>query len=175
MFYCCRSEGDSENIISVNCLKITFESELQLTMYRHWSLFESLCHSDYTFCKFKMWSLKGKKRLHEFLADMGSVKRFYSFSFSWVLVRYSGHPTGTFGTVFSLGVSLINNCIFGTLWWVISPTLDLAAMHICDVGGGVVPSVYGVKPFGVIYMNKSSGSHSNGRVGSYISSVIHTR
>ncbi|KAK2193471.1 hypothetical protein NP493_12g04017 [Ridgeia piscesae] len=66
-----RSEDDSENIISVNCLKITFESELQLTMYRHWSLFESLCHSDYTFCKFKMWSMKGKKRLHEFLADMG--------------------------------------------------------------------------------------------------------
>ncbi|CAG2187763.1 CDC45 [Mytilus edulis] len=36
---------DEDNIISINCLKIVFDEELQLTLYRHWSLFDSICHS----------------------------------------------------------------------------------------------------------------------------------
>lgn len=62
---------DDEDIISINCLKIMYDDELQLTLYRHWSLFESLCHSINMACKFKIWTLKGQKRLHEFLAEMG--------------------------------------------------------------------------------------------------------
>ncbi|XP_050411374.1 cell division control protein 45 homolog [Patella vulgata] len=62
---------DEENIISINCLRILFDDELQLSLYRHWSLFESLCHSVTTACKFKVWTLKGQKRLYEFLAEMG--------------------------------------------------------------------------------------------------------
>ncbi|ELT95314.1 hypothetical protein CAPTEDRAFT_224008 [Capitella teleta] len=62
---------DEENTLSVDCLRISFETELRLCLFRHWSLFESLCHSQYTACKFKVWTLKGKKRLHEFLAEMG--------------------------------------------------------------------------------------------------------
>ncbi|KAK2169147.1 hypothetical protein LSH36_12g20040 [Paralvinella palmiformis] len=62
---------DEESSISIDCLKVMFDNELRLTMYRHWSLFESLCHSEYTTCKFKIWTMKGRKRLHEFLADMG--------------------------------------------------------------------------------------------------------
>ena len=64
---------DDEDIISINCLKIMYDDELQLTMYRHWSLFESICHSINMACKFKIWTLKGQKRLHEFLAEMGYV------------------------------------------------------------------------------------------------------
>ncbi|KAK6183991.1 hypothetical protein SNE40_006545 [Patella caerulea] len=65
-----RGENE-ENIISINCLRILFDDELQLSLYRHWSLFESLCHSVTTACKFKVWTLKGQKRLYEFLAEMG--------------------------------------------------------------------------------------------------------
>lgn len=60
-----------ENNQPINSLKISFEDELQLTLYRHWSLFESICKSVTTACKFKVWSMKGRKRLHEFLAEMG--------------------------------------------------------------------------------------------------------
>ncbi|KAL5017064.1 hypothetical protein ScPMuIL_006653 [Solemya velum] len=66
-----RRTEDDENIISINCLKIVFDDELQLALYRHWSLFESLRHSVNMACKFKVWTQKGQKRLHEFLAEMG--------------------------------------------------------------------------------------------------------
>ena len=66
---CCR--GEEEDLISVNCLKISYEDELLLTLYRHWTIFESICHSIGTACKFRVWTLKGQKRLHEFLAEMG--------------------------------------------------------------------------------------------------------
>ena len=62
---------ENDEIISVNCLKIMYDDELQLSLYRHWSLFESLCHSINMACKFKVWTLKGQKKLHEFLAEMG--------------------------------------------------------------------------------------------------------
>lgn len=65
-----RGEED-DNLISVNCLKISYEDELLLTLYRHWTIFESICHSIGTACKFRIWTLKGQKRLHEFLAEMG--------------------------------------------------------------------------------------------------------
>ncbi|BFZ04616.1 hypothetical protein BsWGS_07655 [Bradybaena similaris] len=63
--------ADDENIMSVNCLRISFEEELYLPLYRHWNLFDSICHSMPIACKLRLWSLKGQKRLHEFLAEMG--------------------------------------------------------------------------------------------------------
>ncbi|CAI9721546.1 division control 45 homolog [Octopus vulgaris] len=64
--------GESvEDSLPVNSLKIFFEEELQLIFYRHWSLFESICNSITTACKFKLWTMKGRKKLQEFLADMG--------------------------------------------------------------------------------------------------------
>lgn len=63
--------SDDENIMSVNCLRISFEEELNLSLYRHWTLFDSICHSMAIACKLRLWSLKGQKRLHEFLAEMG--------------------------------------------------------------------------------------------------------
>ncbi|KAL8566410.1 hypothetical protein ACOMHN_011988 [Nucella lapillus] len=62
---------DEDSLMSVNCLRVTFDEELQLTLYRHWTLFDSLCHSMALACSFKIWTLKGQKRLHEFLAEMG--------------------------------------------------------------------------------------------------------
>ncbi|XP_065324966.1 cell division control protein 45 homolog [Gordionus sp. m RMFG-2023] len=46
-------------------------SELNLYMYRHWTLFDSLFYSKNIACHFKVWTTAGRKRLNEFLADMG--------------------------------------------------------------------------------------------------------
>ncbi|XP_031550751.1 cell division control protein 45 homolog [Actinia tenebrosa] len=65
------NHGTDENGVSINCMKIAFDTEMRLALYRHWSLFDSICHSNYTACRFRVWTMKGKKKLHEFLADMG--------------------------------------------------------------------------------------------------------
>ncbi|XP_029915153.1 cell division control protein 45 homolog [Myripristis murdjan] len=62
---------DEENSLSIDCMRISFEYDLRLTLYQHWSLYESICNSCYTSCNFKLWSLNGQKKLQEFLADMG--------------------------------------------------------------------------------------------------------
>ncbi|XP_078524076.1 cell division control protein 45 homolog isoform X1 [Lissotriton helveticus] len=62
---------DEENSISIDCMRISFEYDLRLALYQHWSLFESICNSCYTSASLKLWSVQGQKRLQEFLADMG--------------------------------------------------------------------------------------------------------
>ncbi|AWP07398.1 CDC45-related protein isoform 2 [Scophthalmus maximus] len=62
---------DEENSLSIDCMRISFEYDLRLSLYQHWSLYESICNSSYTSCNFKLWTLNGQKKLQEFLADMG--------------------------------------------------------------------------------------------------------
>ncbi|KAM4707982.1 cell division control protein 45 homolog [Discoglossus pictus] len=62
---------DEENSLSIDCMRIAFEYDLRLSLYQHWSLFESICNSCYTSASLKLWSVQGQKRLQEFLADMG--------------------------------------------------------------------------------------------------------
>uniref|UniRef100_A0A3B3DSV7 CDC45 cell division cycle 45 homolog (S. cerevisiae) n=1 Tax=Oryzias melastigma TaxID=30732 RepID=A0A3B3DSV7_ORYME len=62
---------DDENTLSIDCMRISFEYDLRLTLYQHWSLYESICNSCYTCCHFKLWTLNGQKKLQEYLADMG--------------------------------------------------------------------------------------------------------
>ncbi|XP_004628038.1 cell division control protein 45 homolog [Octodon degus] len=62
---------DEENTLSVDCTRISFEYDLCLALYHHWSLYDSLCNTSYTAARFKLWSVHGQKRLQEFLADMG--------------------------------------------------------------------------------------------------------
>ncbi|XP_006875894.1 PREDICTED: cell division control protein 45 homolog isoform X2 [Chrysochloris asiatica] len=62
---------DEEHTLSVDCTRITFEYDLHLALYQHWSLYDSLCNTCYTASRFKIWSVQGQKRLQEFLADMG--------------------------------------------------------------------------------------------------------
>lgn len=64
------NRGENETM-AVDCLKIQAESELNLTLYRHWTVSCSLRHTPYTAAKFKTFSLKGEHRLREFLADAG--------------------------------------------------------------------------------------------------------
>ena len=46
-----------------------------MTLYRHWSLLETLKYSPLTACHFQLWTLKGEKKLNEFLAELGYVYR----------------------------------------------------------------------------------------------------
>ncbi|XP_048852588.1 cell division control protein 45 homolog [Brienomyrus brachyistius] len=62
---------DEENSLSIDCMRICFEYDLRLSLYQHWSLYESICNSCYTTSSFKLWSMHGQKKLQEFLADMG--------------------------------------------------------------------------------------------------------
>ncbi|XP_065760753.1 cell division control protein 45 homolog isoform X1 [Muntiacus reevesi] len=62
---------DEEHALSVDCARISFEYDLRLALYQHWSLHDSLCNTCYTAARFKLWSLHGQKRLQEFLADVG--------------------------------------------------------------------------------------------------------
>jgi cell division control protein 45 len=52
-------------------MKLTYQKELNLHLYRHWSISESLHHTIYTAAKFKIWTHKGKQKLSEFLAELG--------------------------------------------------------------------------------------------------------
>jgi len=63
-----RAEGET---MAVDCLKINNDKELNLALYRHWSIYESLRHTAYTATKFKVWTMKGEQRLAEFLAELG--------------------------------------------------------------------------------------------------------
>ncbi|XP_075072503.1 cell division control protein 45 homolog [Mixophyes fleayi] len=62
---------DEENSLSIDCMRIAFEYDVRLSLYQHWSLYESICNSSYTTSSLKLWSVHGQKRLQEFLADMG--------------------------------------------------------------------------------------------------------
>nr|CAH0109028.1 unnamed protein product [Daphnia galeata] len=61
--------GDSTG--TKDALYITHEKDLNLSMYRHWSLLESLKYSPQTASHFQLWTLKGEKKLNEFLAELG--------------------------------------------------------------------------------------------------------
>lgn len=52
-------------------IKINYENDLHLALYRHWSVQDSIRHSKYSACKLKLWTLRGEKRVHELLVEMG--------------------------------------------------------------------------------------------------------
>ncbi|KAK0080928.1 hypothetical protein PV325_013088 [Microctonus aethiopoides] len=52
-------------------VKVTYDKDLQLALYRHWTVEASLRHSITTAVSLRLWSLRGEKRLRELLAEMG--------------------------------------------------------------------------------------------------------
>lgn len=52
-------------------IRITFENDLHLALYRHWSVKESIKNSIYSACRLRLWTLNGKKKLSELLVEMG--------------------------------------------------------------------------------------------------------
>lgn len=61
----------SNNHARGNKWRIEWEVDLQLELYRRWTVFDSLCHSPLTVCKFKLWNDKGISDLHEFMVTCG--------------------------------------------------------------------------------------------------------
>jgi len=68
------SSSEGENSRSIGSMKLTYQKELNLHLYRHWSINESLHHTIYTAAKFKIWTHKGQQKLAEFLAELGLPK-----------------------------------------------------------------------------------------------------
>lgn len=64
-------ENQPELVTATNHLSITAEKDLNIKLYREWTLYDSLKHSIYTSCAFKTWKLRGQKRLDSFLAEHG--------------------------------------------------------------------------------------------------------
>ncbi|OXU30770.1 hypothetical protein TSAR_002281 [Trichomalopsis sarcophagae] len=60
--------GDAEQL---SAIKVTYDKDLQLALYRHWTVEDSLRHSIPTAVALRLWSIKGEQRLREFLAEMG--------------------------------------------------------------------------------------------------------
>ncbi|XP_034118330.1 LOW QUALITY PROTEIN: cell division control protein 45 homolog [Drosophila sulfurigaster albostrigata] len=63
------NKTNDQNTMSAS--KITFENDLHLVLYRHWTVTESMRYSRYSACQLKLWTLRGEKRLHELLVEMG--------------------------------------------------------------------------------------------------------
>ncbi|XP_018497585.1 cell division control protein 45 homolog [Galendromus occidentalis] len=56
---------------NVNSLKLSFDKELNLIFLKHWTLLESMRHTQHFACRFKMWTVRGQKKIYEFLAELG--------------------------------------------------------------------------------------------------------
>ncbi|XP_055626266.1 cell division control protein 45 homolog [Toxorhynchites rutilus septentrionalis] len=74
-------------------VKINFENDLHLALYRHWSVLDSLKYSIYPACKLKLWTYKGEKVMHELLVDMGLplVQAKQTFSAMELVLRKEFH------------------------------------------------------------------------------------
>jgi len=55
----------------INSLKISLEHDLDLSLYRHWNLYDSLIHTFNIANSFKIWSNQGLSKLKSFVAEMG--------------------------------------------------------------------------------------------------------
>lgn len=61
----------SSNHARGNAWKIRWQKDLQLELYRKWTIYDSLWHSQLTVCKFQLWNDKGQRNLWEFLVECG--------------------------------------------------------------------------------------------------------
>ncbi|KZC14878.1 PREDICTED: cell division control protein 45 homolog [Dufourea novaeangliae] len=52
-------------------IRITYDKDLSLVLYRHWTVEASLRHSVPTAVSLRLWSIRGEQRLKELLAEMG--------------------------------------------------------------------------------------------------------
>ncbi|CAG9770153.1 unnamed protein product [Ceutorhynchus assimilis] len=69
--HCKRLQNRTNDTDIQTSLKILFEKDLRLSLYRHWTVELSLKYSMFTAVRMKLWTLKGDKKIHQLLADMG--------------------------------------------------------------------------------------------------------
>lgn len=63
--------GVNGDRLQQSAIKVTYDNDLQLALYRHWTVEASLRHSMSTAVSLRLWSIKGEQRLKELLAEMG--------------------------------------------------------------------------------------------------------
>lgn len=54
-----------------SAVRITYDKDLLLVLYRHWTVEASLRHSIPTAVSLRLWSIRGEQKLKELLAEMG--------------------------------------------------------------------------------------------------------
>lgn len=54
-----------------NKWKISWQKDLQLDLYRHWKVYDSMWNTPFVVCKFQLWNDKGQRDLLAFLAECG--------------------------------------------------------------------------------------------------------
>uniref|UniRef100_A0A915DAB1 Cell division control protein 45 n=1 Tax=Ditylenchus dipsaci TaxID=166011 RepID=A0A915DAB1_9BILA len=57
--------------ISDDQLRVSFDKELTLPMYAHWSVYDSICNESLFICQSRLWSQKGEHSLKHILAKLG--------------------------------------------------------------------------------------------------------
>ena len=62
---------DGTTVSSANADQIVQVAELRLPLLRHWSLYESLMHSQYVATKLHTWTTPGQQKVNTMLAQMG--------------------------------------------------------------------------------------------------------
>ncbi|CAO3644119.1 unnamed protein product [Mucor hiemalis] len=62
---------NEEGVLQNTNVVIKSEDEYKFTMFRHWSLYDSMYHSGYVSSKLGVWKDAGKKRLNNMFAKMG--------------------------------------------------------------------------------------------------------
>ncbi|KRZ30221.1 Cell division control protein 45 -like protein [Trichinella pseudospiralis] len=60
-----------QNDLPKDCLSITFQKDLLLSLYRQWNLYDSVCYSRLTAGTLRPWTDHGLKRVREFFARCG--------------------------------------------------------------------------------------------------------
>ncbi|KHN82399.1 Cell division control protein 45 -like protein [Toxocara canis] len=63
-------------------LRISFDKELIIPMYAHWSLYKSMINDEYFFCRSQLWQQRGDAKMRSLLATLGltltECKQMYS-------------------------------------------------------------------------------------------------
>jgi len=77
--------------LSMDCINIKFDEDINFHLLRHWSLYESICHTHEMILSFKLWSSRGLSQLKEFLADLGIPKREYEQNYRDMNIKYKSN------------------------------------------------------------------------------------
>ncbi|CAF1212407.1 unnamed protein product [Rotaria sordida] len=77
--------------LSMDCINIKFDEDINFHLLRHWSFYESICHTHDMIISFKLWSTRGLSQLKEFLADLGIPKREYEQNYRDMNVKYKSN------------------------------------------------------------------------------------
>lgn len=65
------SNGNGGNKRDSKSWEIKWQKDLQVDLYRKWTLYDSLWNTQLTACRFKLWNDKGQRNLLEFLVECG--------------------------------------------------------------------------------------------------------